>query len=86
MMDGRDGEAMMKAHGPAADNGVRLPSNNLVCNNVFADYGVWDKQSACFHKALAPGNTFKNNVCFNASRHGVNFQGAPGFASCTYFS
>ena len=45
-----------------------------VSNNVFADYGIWDKQSACFHKALAPGNRFLNNVCFNASRHGVNFQ------------
>ena len=33
-----------------------------------------DKQSACFHKALAPNNTFLNNVCFNTSRHAVNFQ------------
>jgi hypothetical protein len=74
MMDGRDGEMLMAMHGPAADNGVRLPKHNLVENNVFADYGIWDKQSACYHKALAPGNMFKNNVCFNSSRHGVNFQ------------
>jgi len=74
MMDGRDGEMLMAAHGAAADNGVRLPKHNLVSNNVFADYGIWDKQSACYHKALAPGNMFMNNVCFNSSRHGVNFQ------------
>ena len=74
MMDGRDGERMAAAHGPAADNGVRLPTNNVVANNVFADYGIWDKQSACYHKALAPNNLFLNNVCFNSSRHGVNFQ------------
>ena len=74
LMDGRDGEAMMAAHGPSADNGVRLPTNNLVSNNMFADYGIWDKQSACYHKALAPNNMFLNNVCFNSSRHGVNFQ------------
>jgi hypothetical protein len=74
MMDGRDGELMVAVHGPAADNGVRLPTRNLVSHNIFADYGIWDKQSACYHKALAPGNMFKNNVCFNSSRHGVNFQ------------
>jgi hypothetical protein len=75
MMDGRDGERMAAAHGAAAgDNGVRLPTGNLVNNNVFADFGIWDKQSACYHKALAPGNSFKNNICFNASRHAVNFQ------------
>ena len=74
MMDGRDGERMMAAHGAGADNGVRLPTYNLVAHNVFADFGVWDKQSACYHKALAPNNIFLNNVCFNASRHGVNFQ------------
>ena len=74
MMDGRDGERMMAAHGRIADNGVRLPTNNLVSNNVFADYGIWDKQSACYHKALAPDNVFRDNVCFNSSRHGVNFQ------------
>ena len=74
LMDGRDGEAMAAAHGPGADNGVRLPTYNTVSHNVFADYGVWDKQSACYHKALAPNNLFLNNVCFNSSRHGVNFQ------------
>ena len=78
MMDGRDGERMAAVHGPAADNGVRYPTGNLVVGNVFADYGIWDKQSACFHKALAPDNVFKNNVCFNASRHGVNFQDGVG--------
>ena len=57
MMDGRDGEAMAAAHGPRADNGVRLPKDNLVSHNVFANYGVWDKQSAAYHKALAPGET-----------------------------
>jgi hypothetical protein len=74
MMDGRDGEAMMASHGPAADNGVRLPRHNLVSHNVFLSYGIWDKQSACYHKALAPGNSFVNNICFNSSRHAVNFQ------------
>jgi len=74
MMDGRDGERMMAMHDPDADNGVRLPTYNLVSHNIFADYGVWDKQSACYHKALAPNNMFLNNVCFNSSRHGVNFQ------------
>ena len=67
MMDGRDGEAMMARHGSAADNGVRLPKDNLISHNIFADYGIWDKQSACYHKALAPGNLFLNNVCFNSS-------------------
>lgn len=38
------------------------------------------KQSAAFHKALAPGNRFSNNVCFNSSRHGVNFQDSMGGA------
>jgi hypothetical protein len=88
MMDGRDGERMMAAHGRAADNGVRLPTYNLVAHNVFADYGVWDKQSACFHKALAPHNMFLNNVCFNSSRHGVNFQdgfGGGGIAEGNVF-
>jgi len=78
MMDGRDGEAMMAAHGVAADNGVRLPKDNLVSHNLFVNYGIWDKQAACFHKALAPGNMFLNNVCFNSSRHGVNFQDGMG--------
>jgi len=32
------------------DNGVRLPKNNVVHHNVFGNYGVWDKQSAAFHK------------------------------------
>ena len=64
----------MASHGVGADNGVRLPTNNLVSHNVFADYGIWDKQSACYHKALAPNNVFLNNVCFNSSRHGVNYQ------------
>jgi hypothetical protein len=67
MMDGRDGERMAAAHGATADNGVRLPTGNLVANNVFADYGIWDKQSACYHKALAPYNTFRDNVCFNST-------------------
>ena len=40
--------------------------------------GIWDKQSAAFHKALAPGNTFAANVVFNSSRHGVNFQDSMG--------
>lgn len=78
LMDGRDGEAMTAAKGAALDNGVRLPKYNVVSHNIFADYGVWDKQSACYHKALAPGNLFLNNVCFNASRHGVNFQDGMG--------
>ena len=60
------------------DNGVRLPQGTLVSHNVFADYGVWDKQSACYHKALAPNNAFRNNVCFNSSRHAVNFQDGMG--------
>eukprot|EP00039_Didymoeca_costata_P024282 m.9868 g.9868 ORF g.9868 m.9868 type:complete len:1044 (+) comp4155_c0_seq1:84-3215(+) len=80
MMDGRDGERMVAAHGPQADNGVRLPTNNLVSHNLFADYGIWDKQSACYHKALAPNNMFLNNICFNSSRHGVNFQDGFGGA------
>ena len=76
MMDGRDGEAMVAAGGE--DNGVRLPKHNVVEKNVFSDYGVWDKQSAAFHKAVAPGNTFAYNVVFNCSRHGVNFQDSMG--------
>ena len=71
LMDGRDGEAMAAVQGTLSDNGVRLPMYNLISHNIFGDYGVWDKQSACFHKALAPRNTFLNNVCFNSSRHGV---------------
>ena len=66
-MDGRDGEALVKAG--KKDNGVRYPQNNSIQHNYFSDYGIWDKQSACFHKALAPKNVFKNNVCFNSSRH-----------------
>ena len=62
----------------AADNGVRLPKHNAVTFNVFHDYGVWDKQSAAYHKALAPGNAFSWNIVFNASRHGVNFQDSMG--------
>ena len=78
MMDGRDGEAMAAMYGPAADNGVRLPKDNLIDHNIFANFGVWDKQSACYHKALSPGNMFLNNVCFNSSRHAVNFQDGMG--------
>jgi len=37
LMDGRDGEALIAAHGPKADNGVRLPNDNLVANNIFAN-------------------------------------------------
>ena len=37
MMDGRDGEAMRAKAGAASDNGVRLPTNNLVSHNVFAN-------------------------------------------------
>ena len=70
------GEAMVAAGGK--DNGVRLPKHNVVTHNVFSDYGVWDKQSAAYHKALAPGNTFAYNVVFNCSRHGVNFQDSMG--------
>jgi hypothetical protein len=40
MMDGRDGELMMEKHGPAMDNGVRLPRNNTISHNVFGNYGV----------------------------------------------
>ena len=76
MMDARDGEAIVASGGK--DNGVRLPRNNTVSYNVFANYGIWDKQSAAFHKALAPGNEFSYNVVFNASRHGVNFQDSMG--------
>ena len=61
-----------------ADNGVRLPMYNVVSHNLFSEYGLWDKQSACYHKALAPNNIFLNNVCFNSSRHGVNFQDGMG--------
>ena len=78
MMDARDGEWLVAKHGLAADNGVRLPKNNTVSHNIFSDYGIWDKQSCCYHKALAPGNVFLNNVCFNASRHAVNFQDSMG--------
>ena len=76
MMDARDGEAMAAAGG--SDNGVRLPRDNVVTQNVFSDYGIWDKQSAAFYKALAPGNAFTENVVFNCSRHGVNFQDSMG--------
>ena len=37
MMDGRDGEAMMAKAGAASDNGVRLPTNNVVSHNIFAN-------------------------------------------------
>ena len=50
---------------------MRLPQHNVIQHNIFADYGVWDKQSACMHKALAPYNTFRHNVCLNASRDHV---------------
>ena len=53
-------QAMVAAGGK--DNGVRLPKENVVTRNVISDYGVWDKQSAAFHKALAPGNAFTHNV------------------------
>ena len=85
LMDARDGEAMVAAAEAAgavdpgaADNGVRLPRGNVVSHNVIHDYGIWDKQSAAFHKALAPGNAFARNAVFNASRHGVNFQDSMG--------
>jgi hypothetical protein len=75
MMDARDGELMAAKAAPgstaAHDNGVRLPKNNIISHNVISDYGVWDKQSAAYHKALAPGNSFSHNVVFNCSRHGV---------------
>lgn len=76
--DGRDGEDIIKHHGVAADNGVRLPRWNVIAHNVIADWGVWDKQSAAFHRALAPDNDFLNNVAFNASRHAVNYQDSMG--------
>ena len=76
MMDARDGKAMVAAGGK--DNGVRLPKNNVVSENAISDYGVWGKQSAAFHKALAPGNTFTKNAVWNSSRHGVNFQDSMG--------
>ena len=57
MMDGRDGEALMAARGPDADNGVRLPKFNMISGNIFADYGIWDKQSACFHKVGTNGGS-----------------------------
>lgn len=70
MMDGRDGEALMAAHGPDADNGVRLPKFNVISGNIFADYGIWDKQSACFHKVgavvvlnLEGVNEFYSKLC-----------------------
>ena len=85
LMDARDGEAMVAAafaagavDPAAADNGVRLPRDNSVTFNIIHDYGIWDKQSAAFHKALAPGNEFSWNIVFNASRHGVNFQDSMG--------
>jgi hypothetical protein len=55
-----------------------LPQNNIVSENMFSDYGIWTKQSAAFHKALAPGNAFVKNVVWNCSRHGVNFQDSMG--------
>jgi hypothetical protein len=47
MMDGRDGEAMAAAHGPAADNGVRLPIGNVVKHNIFAGVLVRLSMSLC---------------------------------------
>eukprot|EP00756_Hemistasia_phaeocysticola_P003782 Hpha_TRINITY_DN12449_c0_g1::TRINITY_DN12449_c0_g1_i1::g.42998::m.42998 len=85
LMDARDGEAMVAAakvagaaDPNAADNGVRLPRDNVVAHNVIHDYGIWDKQSAGYHKALAPGNEFSRNAVFNCSRHAVNFQDSMG--------
>ena len=93
LLVGRTGASLMDAQdggeGGEGDNGggggganarVRLPRGNTVSHNVFHDYGIWDKQSAAYHKALAPGNKFTNNVVFNASRHGVNFQDSMGGA------
>jgi hypothetical protein len=57
-----------------------------VSHNVISDYGIWDKQSAAYHKALSPGNTFESNICFNASRHGVNFQDSVGGAKGSVIS
>ena len=79
MMDGRDGEALAAAHGPEHDNGVRYPQHIGIEHNVFHDFGVWDKQCAAFTKHLAPFHgTFKNNVAFNSSRHGINYQDGVG--------
>ena len=61
MMDGRDGEAMAARHGTAADNGVRLPTDNTVSHNVFANYGVWDKQSAAYEISLS-AHLYRNAV------------------------
>jgi len=58
---------------------VRLPKRNKIDHNIFADLSVWDKQSACYHKAVAaPDNIFMNNVCFNTSRHAVNYEDSMG--------
>ena len=69
MMDARDGEAMLAAGG--TDNGVRLPKHNLVSGNVISDYGVWDKQSAAFHKALGAYRP-SDSLTSSLSRH-TNF-------------
>ena len=72
---GRDGEALAADLGPGHDNSVRYPQHNTVARNVFHDLGVWDKQCAAFTKHLAPHHgTFEENVVFNTSRHGVNYQ------------
>jgi len=79
LSDGRDGEAIVERHGKDRDNGVRLPKRNKIDHNIFADLSVWDKQSACYHKAVAaPDNIFMNNVCFNTSRHAVNYEDSMG--------
>merc|ERR1719454_2677718 len=66
---------MSERHGASRDNGVRLPRRNIIDHNIFMDWGIWDKQSACYHKALtAPDNSFINNICFNSSRHAVNYE------------
>ncbi|XP_065196933.1 uncharacterized protein LOC135828411 isoform X1 [Sycon ciliatum] len=49
------------------------PARNLISNNHIHDFGMYGKQVSCYFQALACGNMFVDNVCYNGPRAGINF-------------
>lgn len=57
------------------------PAANVISNNHIHDFGMYGKQVSCYFQAVTCGNLFKDNVCYNGPRAGINFNDGFGGAS-----
>ena len=76
--------------GRAADGfdvtGGQVPRRTVVERCFFHDLGLVQKQSSGIFQAIAPRNTYRNNLFFNLPRAAVNFNDGAGGGSELAFS